>query len=107
MPCKNTSSMPYSHTIHEERELATFHLSTTPTHHLTISFVFDNYTWNRDGPIYSNFNGNLIPSTIPMTVQIAGTSSNTSPPPSHIHVRLQDPWPVALSLPVTIHLDPL
>jgi len=72
--------MPYLHTIHEERKFASFHLSEIPTHHLAVSFVFDNYTWNRDGPIYSDFNGNLIPSTIPMTVQIAGTSSDISSP---------------------------
>lgn len=35
------------------------------------SFVFDNYTWSRDGP-YSEFNGHLIPSQIPMTAFISG-----------------------------------
>lgn len=35
-------------------------------------FVFDNYTWNRDGPIFSDYNGKLIPSTIPMTALIEG-----------------------------------
>lgn len=36
------------------------------------SFVFDNYTWNRDGPIFSDFNGKFIPSRIPMTALISG-----------------------------------
>jgi len=99
--------MLYSHTIHEEREFTSFHHSKIPTHRLTLRFVFDNYTWNRDGPVYSNFNGNLIPSTIPMTVQIAGASFDNVLRPPKIHVLSQDPWQVVPSLPVTIHLDPL
>ncbi|GJE93721.1 O-fucosyltransferase family protein [Phanerochaete sordida] len=34
------------------------------------AFVFDNYTWNRDGSIYSDFNGKLIPSQIPLSALI-------------------------------------
>ncbi|KAF9651931.1 hypothetical protein BDM02DRAFT_3110067 [Thelephora ganbajun] len=41
-------------------------------YHSRRAFVFDNYTWNRDGSVYSRFNEKLIPSMIPMTVQIAG-----------------------------------
>ncbi|KAH8099844.1 hypothetical protein BXZ70DRAFT_222109 [Cristinia sonorae] len=36
------------------------------------AFVFDNYTWNRHGPEYSEFGGKLIPSRIPLSVLIAG-----------------------------------
>lgn len=36
------------------------------------SFVFDNYTWNRNGTPFSEFNGKLIPSVIPMTALIEG-----------------------------------
>lgn len=96
--------MVYSHTIHKEREFASSFYLGIPAHRLAFSFVFDNYTWNRDGGVYSNFNGNLIPSTIPMTVQIAGAAFNTLPS-LQIHISLQDPWLVALSRPVTIRRD--
>lgn len=36
------------------------------------SFVFDNFTWERDGPEYSNYNGKLIPSRIPLSAMISG-----------------------------------
>lgn len=36
------------------------------------SFVFDNFTWNRDGSLYSDFNGKLIPSQIPLSALISG-----------------------------------
>jgi len=36
------------------------------------SFVFDNYTWERENKPYADFNGNIIPSKIPMTVLIEG-----------------------------------
>lgn len=36
------------------------------------SFVFDNYTWNKDGGEYSEYNGHLIPSRIPLSTMIAG-----------------------------------
>lgn len=42
------------------------------TYHSRRAFVFDNYTWNHDGSLYSQFNHNTIPSKIPMSVQIAG-----------------------------------
>jgi len=35
-------------------------------------FVFDHYTWNPNGSLYSDYNGKLIPSTIPMTALIEG-----------------------------------
>ena len=36
-------------------------------------YVYDNYTWDRYGPEYSLFNGNvLIPSRIPLSTMIAG-----------------------------------
>jgi len=36
------------------------------------AFVFDNYTWNRDGGVYSGYGGNLIPSKIPLSAMITG-----------------------------------
>ncbi|KAF9451156.1 hypothetical protein P691DRAFT_797246 [Macrolepiota fuliginosa MF-IS2] len=36
------------------------------------AFVFDNYTWLREGPEYSDFNGKLIPSRIPLPALVAG-----------------------------------
>ncbi|KIP11864.1 hypothetical protein PHLGIDRAFT_98965 [Phlebiopsis gigantea 11061_1 CR5-6] len=34
------------------------------------AFVFDNYTWNRDGSEYTDYNGKLIPSQIPLSALI-------------------------------------
>lgn len=34
--------------------------------------MFDNYTWNRDGSVYSDYNGKLIPSQIPFAAIING-----------------------------------
>lgn len=39
------------------------------------SFVFDNYTWNRDGGDYTRYNGKLIPSRIPLSAFLSGESS--------------------------------
>ncbi|TCD63173.1 hypothetical protein EIP91_005870 [Steccherinum ochraceum] len=36
------------------------------------AFVFDNYTWDRHGPEYSDYHGHLIPSRIPLTALLAG-----------------------------------
>ncbi|KZP18800.1 hypothetical protein FIBSPDRAFT_933213 [Athelia psychrophila] len=36
------------------------------------SFVFDNFTWSRDDPLYSEFNGKLIPARIPLSAMITG-----------------------------------
>ncbi|TCD62195.1 hypothetical protein EIP91_007228 [Steccherinum ochraceum] len=44
------------------------------------TFVFDNYTWNRDGGDYTRFNGKLIPSRIPLTAMIAGPAVGGSFP---------------------------
>lgn len=41
-------------------------------HFFLFRFVFDNYTWNRDGPEYSEFNGKRVPSRIPLSVFVAG-----------------------------------
>lgn len=46
-------------------------------------FVFDNFTWDRDGPEFSDYNGKLIPARIPMSAMISGeipTSSIFVPP---------------------------
>lgn len=35
-------------------------------------FVFDDYIWNPDGSVYSDYNGKLIPSRIPLTALVGG-----------------------------------
>ena len=35
-------------------------------------FVFDNYTWDRDGGDYADWNGHKIPSRIPLSAMISG-----------------------------------
>ncbi|KZT02026.1 uncharacterized protein LAESUDRAFT_706598 [Laetiporus sulphureus 93-53] len=45
------------------------------------SFVFDNYTWNRDGPDYTDYNGKLIPSRIPLSALIGGPTVGGPFPP--------------------------
>lgn len=42
------------------------------SHTVNRAFVFDNYTWNPDGPDYSDFNGKLIPSRIPLSAIMSG-----------------------------------
>lgn len=41
-------------------------------HSIDCSYVFDDYSWDRDGPAYSKFNGKLIPSRIPLSAIISG-----------------------------------
>jgi hypothetical protein len=36
------------------------------------SFVWYNFTWNRDGPEYSDFNGKKIPSRVPLSTMLGG-----------------------------------
>ncbi|KAG0698213.1 hypothetical protein DFH29DRAFT_983956 [Suillus ampliporus] len=36
------------------------------------SYVFDDYVWNPDGSVFSDYNGNLIPSRIPLTALLGG-----------------------------------
>ncbi|CDO76489.1 hypothetical protein BN946_scf184615.g15 [Trametes cinnabarina] len=45
------------------------------------ALVFDNYTWNNDGSDYSEFNGHLIPSRIPLAAIIRGPSAGGPFPP--------------------------
>ncbi|EPQ60217.1 hypothetical protein GLOTRDRAFT_112923 [Gloeophyllum trabeum ATCC 11539] len=52
------------------------------------TFVFDNYTWNRDlSQEYSDFNGKLIPSRIPLTALINGPIVGDSFPKGEVHPR--------------------
>ncbi|KAH9830479.1 uncharacterized protein C8Q71DRAFT_367854 [Rhodofomes roseus] len=44
-------------------------------------FAFDNYTWNRDGSDYTDYNGKLIPSRIPNTALIRGPAVGDPFPP--------------------------
>ncbi|KAH7920519.1 hypothetical protein BV22DRAFT_1107628 [Leucogyrophana mollusca] len=45
------------------------------------SFVFNDYTWNADGSWYSDFNGKLIPSRIPLSAIISGPVVGGELPP--------------------------
>ncbi|KAG8220778.1 hypothetical protein J3R82DRAFT_2210 [Butyriboletus roseoflavus] len=36
------------------------------------AFVFDNYTWEREGPEFAEYNGKLIPARIPLSAIISG-----------------------------------
>ncbi|KAI0756218.1 hypothetical protein C8Q80DRAFT_1127284 [Daedaleopsis nitida] len=45
------------------------------------AFVFNNYTWNKDGSDHTDFNGHLIPSRIPISAILRGPTAGR-------------PWPV-------------
>ncbi|KAH9854362.1 hypothetical protein C2E23DRAFT_818421 [Lenzites betulinus] len=45
------------------------------------ALVFNNYTWNKDGSDYSDFNGNLIPSRVPLAALIQGPAAGGPLPP--------------------------
>ncbi|KAI0778943.1 hypothetical protein BD413DRAFT_512992 [Trametes elegans] len=45
------------------------------------SLVFNNYTWNKDGSDYTEFNGHLIPSRIPLAALIRGPAAGGPFPP--------------------------
>ncbi|KAL4062369.1 hypothetical protein J3A83DRAFT_4110097 [Scleroderma citrinum] len=47
-------------------------INTLLSHTVNRAFVFDNFTWNPDGPDYSEFNGKLIPSRIPLSAIMSG-----------------------------------
>ncbi|KAI6108778.1 hypothetical protein EDD16DRAFT_1694730 [Pisolithus croceorrhizus] len=60
------------------------------SHTVNRAFVFDNYTWDPDGPGYSVYNGKLIPSRIPHSAIISGPIIGSSWPPG-------DPTPRSVS----------
>lgn len=45
------------------------------------SFVFDDYTWNPDGSVFTDYNGHLIPSRIPLTALLGGVMVGGEMPP--------------------------
>ena len=47
--------------------------------------VFDDFTWDRDGPEYSKWGDNLIPSRIPLSALISGMSSLLARHHTHAH----------------------
>ncbi|KAH7885742.1 hypothetical protein F5I97DRAFT_1145854 [Phlebopus sp. FC_14] len=59
-------------------------------HTVKRSFVFDNYTWERDGPEYADYNGKLIPARIPLSAIISGPVIGSSFQPG-------DPTPRAVT----------
>ncbi|KAF9219945.1 hypothetical protein BS17DRAFT_788327 [Gyrodon lividus] len=54
------------------------------------AFVFDNFTWDRNGPDYAEFNGKLIPARIPLSALVSGPIIGSSFDPG-------DPTPRAVS----------
>ena len=47
-------------------------------------FVFDNYTWDRDGPDYSRFGNKVVPARIPLSALISGKATFS------LHVFFED-----------------
>ncbi|KAI0683421.1 hypothetical protein BC835DRAFT_1395213 [Cytidiella melzeri] len=47
-------------------------LNAALTYHTGRSYVFDNYTWQLDGPEVAEWNGNKIPARIPLSAFISG-----------------------------------
>ncbi|KAG1743088.1 hypothetical protein EDB19DRAFT_1700006 [Suillus lakei] len=45
------------------------------------SFVFDDYVWNPDGSLFTDYNGHLIPSRIPLTALLGGVMVGGALPP--------------------------
>ncbi|EJF67393.1 hypothetical protein DICSQDRAFT_46241 [Dichomitus squalens LYAD-421 SS1] len=56
------------------------------------AFVYNNYTWNKDGSDYTEYNGHLIPSRIPITALLRGPAAGEPWPPG-------DPAPRAVVKP--------
>ncbi|KAI0830864.1 hypothetical protein BC628DRAFT_1312385 [Trametes gibbosa] len=54
------------------------------------ALVFNNYTWNNNGSDYSDFNGHLIPSRVPLAALIRGPAAGGPFPPG-------DPAPRAVT----------
>ncbi|KAI0964553.1 hypothetical protein AcW1_001345 [Taiwanofungus camphoratus] len=71
------------------------------------AFVFDNYTWNRDGSDYTDYNGKLIPSRIPYTVQMRGPSVGDPFPPGDPAPRsvIKEYWDQVCPSPTIISSD--
>lgn len=72
------------------------------------SFVFDNYTWSLDGTLYSDYNGKLIPSQIPLSALISGAlhfgvayADQTLSSWNFLSVSLQDQLSAVHSLKMT------
>ncbi|KAH0836501.1 hypothetical protein J3R83DRAFT_8138 [Lanmaoa asiatica] len=53
------------------------------------SFVFDDYVWNPDGSLYSEYNGKLIPSRIPLSALLGGP-------------MVGGPWPPGDDAPLSV-----
>ncbi|PPQ65460.1 hypothetical protein CVT24_010791 [Panaeolus cyanescens] len=58
------------------------------------SFVWDDYTWNRNGSDYGEFNGKVIPARIPLSTMVAGhfLGFNSSDAASY-----KNPHPISIS----------
>ncbi|KAH7924169.1 hypothetical protein BV22DRAFT_1130074 [Leucogyrophana mollusca] len=71
------------------------------------SFVFDDYVWNSDGSLYSDFNGKPIPSRIPLSAILSGPMVGGEPPPGDNGFRAVSkdffqsicPYPTVLQVP--------
>lgn len=49
------------------------------------SFVFDNFTWERDVPEYPHYNETLMPARIPLSSMISGKRNLTAVPIKHTY----------------------
>ncbi|KAH9947084.1 hypothetical protein B0H21DRAFT_740272 [Amylocystis lapponica] len=71
------------------------------------SFVFDNYTWNREGPDYTDYNGHLIPSRIPLSALITGPTVGDPFPEGDPAPRsvAKEYWDEVCPHPTILHTD--
>ncbi|KAF8449263.1 hypothetical protein L210DRAFT_2653848 [Boletus edulis BED1] len=58
-------------------------------HSTNRSFVFNDYVWNRDGSLYSEYNGKQIPSRIPLSAFLGGP-------------MVGGPWPAGDQTPLSV-----
>jgi len=68
-------------------------------------FVFDDYVWNPDRSVYSDYNGKLIPSRIPLTALVGGKYYLQFLSLYTTSVVMQDQWLVVQWTPETAHLS--
>ncbi|CCM02754.1 uncharacterized protein FIBRA_04862 [Fibroporia radiculosa] len=71
------------------------------------AFVFDNYTWNRDGSDYTDYNGKLIPSRVPLSALIQGPTVGSPFPPGDPAPRavIKEYWDQVCPHPTVIFSD--
>ncbi|KAM5539903.1 hypothetical protein V8D89_006406 [Ganoderma adspersum] len=73
------------------------------------AFVYNNYTWNRDGSDYTDYNGHLIPSRIPIAALLQGPTAGGSWPSDDLTPRavVKEYWDKVCPEPHAIVSDEL